>query len=49
MLRKLLIMLLFFYWAGAALYAEKITHYNIDVTVEQSGELSIVESIEYDF
>ena len=31
------------------LYAEKISSYKIDVTVEQSGELSIVEIIEYDF
>lgn len=30
-------------------FAEKITTYKIDVNVEQSGELAITESIEYDF
>jgi len=34
---------------GSTAYAEKITNYKIDVSVEQSGELAIVESIMYDF
>jgi len=45
---KLLLALLFL--AGASpLWAEKISAYEINVTVEQSGELSIIESIEYNF
>ncbi|OYY54573.1 MAG: hypothetical protein B7Y52_07115, partial [Sulfurovum sp. 28-43-6] len=35
-------------WASFA-YGEKITQFTVDVTVEQSGELAITESIEYDF
>ncbi|HHO65916.1 MAG TPA: DUF2207 domain-containing protein, partial [Epsilonproteobacteria bacterium] len=48
MLKKLLTVLLF---AGFfnTLWAEKISNYEINVTVEQSGELSIVETILYDF
>ena len=49
MLKKLLLSLLLFVGAGTILYAEKISNYTIDITVEQSGELSIVELIEYDF
>ena len=48
MTRLLILTLLFLGW-GSSAYAEKISNYKIDVTVEQSGELSIVESIEYDF
>ena len=48
-MRKLLILTLLFLGLGSFTYAEKITNYKIDVTVEQSGELSIIESIEYDF
>lgn len=32
-----------------SLFAEKIDHYRVDVTVEQSGELSVTETIVYDF
>jgi len=48
MLKKLLFTLLL---AGflSTLYAEKISNYEINVTVEQSGELSIVETLQYDF
>ncbi|MBO8173515.1 MAG: DUF2207 domain-containing protein, partial [Bacillaceae bacterium] len=49
MLKKLLLATLLFLGAGTTLYAEKISHYKIDINVEQGGELSIVESIEYDF
>ena len=49
MLKKLLLSLLLFFWSGVTLYAEKISNYTIDITVEQSGELYIVEYIEYDF
>ena len=49
MFKKLLLSLLLFWGADTTLYAEKISNYTIDITVEQSGELSIVESIEYDF
>lgn len=48
MIRLLIITLLFLGWVTST-YAEKISNFKIDVTVEQSGELSIVESIEYDF
>ncbi len=48
-MKKLLLAALLFLGFGVAAYAEKITNYHIDVTVEQSGELSILESIEYDF
>ncbi len=47
-MKKLLFALLLLGWVSS-LYAEKITSYEINVTVEQSGELSIIESIEYDF
>jgi len=40
--------LLFVVWASLA-YGEKITHFAVNVTVEQSGELAITETIEYDF
>ena len=48
-MKNLLLTTLLFLGFGYAAYAEKITNYKIDVNVEQSGELSIVESIEYDF
>ena len=48
MQKLLLITLLLLGW-GSSLYAEKITNYKIDINVEQSGELSVVESIGYDF
>ncbi len=48
-MKKLLILTLIFLGLGSSAYAEKISNYKIDVTVEQSGELSIIESIEYDF
>ena len=47
-MKKLLLVILFLA-CNSSLWAEKISAYKIDVTVEQSGELSIVESIEYDF
>ncbi|TNF44407.1 MAG: DUF2207 domain-containing protein [Epsilonproteobacteria bacterium] len=48
-MRKLLILTLLLLGLGSPAYAEKISSYKIDVTVEQSGELFIVESIAYDF
>ena len=48
MKRLLLITLLYVGW-HTLLFAEKIDNYKIDVTVEQSGELSIVETIDYNF
>lgn len=48
MKKILMFALLFLGWSSSA-FAEKISNYKIDVTVEQSGELSIVESIRYDF
>jgi len=44
-----LLILLFSFVFTTLLYAEKISAYKVNVTVEQSGELSIIESIEYDF
>ncbi|MEA1953686.1 MAG: DUF2207 domain-containing protein, partial [Campylobacterota bacterium] len=43
------LILFLFLGLGVSLYAEKISAYKIDVTVKQSGELFIVESILYDF
>jgi len=48
-MKKLLLLTLLFLGSGSSANAEKISNYKIDVTVEQSGELSIIESIEYDF
>lgn len=48
-MRRLFLSTLLFWGLGYAAYAEKITNYKINVTIEQSGELAIVESIEYDF
>ncbi|MBT8349313.1 MAG: DUF2207 domain-containing protein, partial [Sulfurovum sp.] len=48
-MKKLLILTLLFWGMSSTIYAEKISNYKIDVTVEQSGELSIIELIEYDF
>ncbi|WP_309500252.1 DUF2207 domain-containing protein [Sulfurovum sp.] len=48
-MKKLLLFTLLFLGCGSSAYAEKISNYKIDITVEQSGELSIVEYIEYDF
>ncbi len=48
-MKTLLILALLFWGLNTSAYAEKISNYKIDVTVEQSGELSIVESITYDF
>jgi len=48
-MKKLLLTLLFFIEFNASLLAEKISAYEINTTVEQSGELSIVETIRYDF
>ncbi|HEC45286.1 MAG TPA: DUF2207 domain-containing protein, partial [Epsilonproteobacteria bacterium] len=47
-MKKFLLALLFLVY-NSPLWAEKISAYEINVTVEQSGELSIIESIEYDF
>ncbi|MFC2073550.1 DUF2207 domain-containing protein, partial [Campylobacterota bacterium] len=46
---RLFITTLLFLLCGSSAYAEKISNFKIDVTVEQSGEISIIESIEYDF
>ena len=43
------LLLLCFFFLTTTSYAEKISAFNVDITVEQSGELLIVESIEYDF
>jgi len=48
-MKKIFILTLLFLGWGSSVYAEKISNYKIDIAVEQSGELSIVESIEYDF
>ena len=48
-MRNLLFSTLLLLGFGSAAYAEKIINYKIDVSVEQSGELAIVESIMYDF
>ena len=48
-MRKLLLLaLLIAGWVNVAI-AEKISSYRVDITVEQSGELRIVEFIDYDF
>lgn len=48
-MKKILLIAVFFIgWITNAL-AEKITAYDVNLTVEQSGELSITESIKYDF
>ena len=47
-LKNFLLALLFLV-GSSPLWAEKISAYEINVSIEQSGELSIVESIEYDF
>ncbi len=44
-----LLLFLFFLFGSDFLWAEKISAYEINVTVKQSGELYVVESIEYDF
>lgn len=49
MLRRYLLLILLFWGVGPSLHAEQISKYDINVTVEQCGELSIVESIYYDF
>ncbi len=48
MMKKLLLALLFVGFITSA-WAEKISNYEVNVTVEQSGELSITETIFYDF
>ena len=48
MLKKLLLPLLLV-GLSTTLWAEKIDNYEINVTVEQSGELSILETIVYNF
>ena len=47
MLKKIFFSLLFFY--STLVWAERITAYTIDIGIEQSGELSIKEFIDYDF
>ena len=47
-MKKLLLALLFAGF-GTSLWAEKISAYEVNTTVEQSGELSIIETIQYDF
>jgi hypothetical protein len=48
-MQKLLLALLLFLGLNSSLLAEKISAYEVNTTVEQSGELSIVETIRYDF
>jgi hypothetical protein len=48
-MQKLLLALLLFLGLNSSLLAEKISAYEVNTTVEQSGELSIVETIKYDF
>ena len=48
-MKKLLLALLLFIGSNTSLWAEKISSYEVNTTVEQSGELSIVETIKYDF
>ncbi|MEA3454996.1 MAG: DUF2207 domain-containing protein, partial [Campylobacterota bacterium] len=47
-MKKLLILFLFAGWS-TALFAEYISRYEVNLTVQQSGELHIVETIHYDF
>lgn len=46
---RLLTLTLLFFGLGTSAFAEKISSFKVDVTVEQSGELAIIEHIEYDF
>lgn len=48
-MKRLFIVACLIFGGSSIVYAEKISNYKINVTVEQSGELSIVEFIEYDF
>ncbi len=48
-MRSLWLILLFSLLWSVSLFAEAITHYEVDLAVEQSGELQVVERIEYDF
>ncbi|MBN2722424.1 MAG: DUF2207 domain-containing protein, partial [Campylobacterales bacterium] len=48
-MKKLLLIAVFFISLATNVLAERITAYEVNLTVKQSGELAIVESIEYDF
>jgi uncharacterized membrane protein YgcG len=47
-MKKLLLALLLLF-GSTALFAEKIDRYEVDVFIKRSGELAIVEKIDYDF
>ena len=49
MLKRYLLTTLLLLGVGVFLYADKITKFDVNVTVKQSGELTIIESIDYDF
>ena len=48
-MKKLLLLLLLFGGWSSILFAEKISRYDVNITVQQSGELQITETIHYDF
>jgi len=48
-MKKLLSFLLVASLFSSFLYAEKIDRYDINITIEQSGELSVTEQIDYNF
>ncbi len=48
-MNKLLFALLFITGWGSGLFAEKISNYDANLTIHQSGELAMVETITYDF
>ena len=47
-MKKLLLFLLLAGWSST-LFAEHISRYDVNITIRQSGELSISETIQYDF
>ena len=48
-MKKFLLLILLFAGWSSILCAEKISQYDVDVSIQQSGELQITETIHYDF
>ena len=48
-MKKFFLLLLLFTGWSSILFAEKISRYDVDVTIQQSGELQVTEAIHYDF
>jgi len=48
-MQKYIYLMVFFYTSVLSLIAEEITHYDIEIKIQKSGELLIKERIEYDF